>query len=101
MSSASLLVAVFAGLVLLLAPYSAFALNPVAAKRSASLEPRSRLQPRGFKMDIDEAAAGCKAHTTAEKCHRPCEWCTSAAVPSACYGPKAAARLPPGVFECK
>uniref|UniRef100_A0A7S0SHT1 Uncharacterized protein n=1 Tax=Mantoniella antarctica TaxID=81844 RepID=A0A7S0SHT1_9CHLO len=43
----------------------------------------------------------CKAHTTAAACGKPCKWCSSAAVPSACYAPRAAARLPPGVFECK
>ena len=47
------------------------------------------------------APHGCAAHATETACHAPCVWCTSAAVPSACYGPKAAARLPPAVFECK
>ena len=53
---------------------------------------RSRRKPR---------AAWVRAHETQTECHAPCVWCTSAAVPSACYGPKAAARLPPAVFECK
>lgn len=43
---------------------------------------------------------GCEAHATQGACHTPCVWCTSAAVPSACYNAKEAAKLPPAVFVC-
>lgn len=98
----SVLVALVAAVVLLLAPYSATALKPALKKTSAALGGMGGSRhPRGFAMDLNDAANGCKAHATAKECAKPCMWCSSAAVPSACYSSKAAARLPAGVFECK
>jgi hypothetical protein len=95
-SLSSVLVAVFAALVLLLScsPHSANALKPTF--NSATLS--SKNNPRGFAMDIDDASnGGCRAHTSAAACAKPCEWCVSAAVPASCYASKAAGRV--GTFH--
>lgn len=95
-SLSSVLVALTAAFVLFLS--SASAVNP-NAMRSATIS--SKRNPRGFAMDIDDRAVGCRAHTAEAACAKPCEWCVSAAVPPSCYSSKAAARLPSGVFQCK
>ena len=46
------------------------------------------------------APHGCARHETQTECHAQCVWCTAAAVPSSCFGPKEAAKLPPSVFVC-
>ena len=64
----------------------------------------SVLQSPDVRIGTSEVEApaphGCVRHETQNECHAPCVWCTSAAVPSSCFGPKEAARLPPSVFVC-
>jgi hypothetical protein len=72
-------------------------------RRSSALRRLDLSVARGFgsSEDLDASAPhGCEKHETKEECHAPCLWCASAAVPSACYGAKEAAKLPPGVFMC-
>eukprot|EP01111_Echinosteliopsis_oligospora_P002161 TRINITY_DN1314_c0_g1_i1.p1 TRINITY_DN1314_c0_g1~~TRINITY_DN1314_c0_g1_i1.p1 ORF type:complete len:108 (+),score=34.46 TRINITY_DN1314_c0_g1_i1:35-325(+) len=57
-------------------------------------------------IDTPLAEGECNDETTQESClstqqnNTNCEWCKSAAVPSACYSASQAARLPPSIFSC-
>ena len=87
---------------ILLAFLALFACAPLASAAKPPRQPFVLGATSPSEVELEAPAPhGCAAHATETACHAPCVWCTSAAVPSACYGPKAAARLPPAVFECK
>lgn len=65
---------------------------------------RMALPAAAFECDPAPAPAGdgkcADIKKEAECAKAKCNWCTSAAVPSACYDPADASKLPPSVFKC-
>jgi hypothetical protein len=93
-STAMRLVAAFVVALVALAAAPAAGMHPGSASRGVANVASSAGEP-----DI-AFPRGCALHASEAACRAPCKWCVSAAVPSSCYGPAEAAKLPPSIFEC-
>jgi hypothetical protein len=93
-STAMRLVAAFVVALVALAAAPAAGMHPRSASRGVANVASSAGEP-----DV-AFPRGCALHASEAACRAPCKWCVSAAVPSSCYGPAEAAKLPPSIFEC-
>lgn len=67
-----------------------------------SLEDAAKLPPGVFSCEAKKTeSSACDAIPSPAACAAAsCKWCKSSAVPSGCFAPEEAKRLPPGAFEC-